>query len=157
MENLDKILKEINLDNSEDIDALVECASVVRRLVDEKNYDDINRIIRYTVENGYYEALLWTMGIISEEFQKTDCRLDSFSCMLGGRINGYDDFVQALQVDFNALKNTVEKVYDNNGEVESFFNIFVYKTGFENICLVSSENFDTKDNDYIHYRLSFGK
>ena len=117
MENLDKILKEINLDNSEDIDALVECASVVRRLVDEKNYDDINRVIRYTVENGYYEALLWTMGIISEEFQKTDCRLDSFSCMLGGRINGYDDFVQALQVDFNALKNTVEKVYDNNGEV----------------------------------------
>ena len=157
MENLDKILKGINLDNSEGIDALIECASVVRRLVDEKNYDDINRVIRYTVENGYYEALLWTMGIISEEFQKADCRLNSFSCMLGGRINGYDDFVQALQVDFNALNNTVEKVYDNNGEVESFFNIFVYKTGFENICLVPSENFDTKDNDYIHYRLSFGK
>ena len=55
------------------------------------------------------------------------------------------------------MKNYIEKVYDKNGEAEAFFNVMIYKTTFENVFLISSENFDNKDNDYIQYKLSFVK
>lgn len=69
----------------------------------------------------------------------------------------YDEFVETLQVDFSSISNEIEKVYDENGEVCAFFNVMVYRTAFENIFLVSSENFDNRDNDYIQYRLLFVK
>ena len=43
------------------------------------------------------------------------------------------------------MKNYIEKVYDKNGEVEAFFNVMIYKTTFENVFLISSENFDNKE------------
>jgi len=94
---------------------------------------------------------------LQEEFAKADCALEDFYCMLGGRISNYDEFVENLQVDFSPLKNYIEKIYDRNGEPEAFFNVMIYKTGFGNVFLVFSENFDNKDNDYIQYRLSFTK
>ena len=60
-------------------------------------------------------------------------------------------------IEEKLIENGFEKVYDEHGEVESFFNVMVYKTGYPNITLVSSENFDTKDNDYVQYKLSFVK
>ena len=44
---------------------------------------------------------------------------------------------------------------DHDGEVQSFFNILTYKTAYPNIFLTTEENFDTKDNDFIRYRLLF--
>ena len=36
-----------------------------------------------------------------------------------------------------------------------FFNILTYRTAYPNIFLVTEENFDTKDNDFIRYKLLF--
>lgn len=91
-----------------------------------------------------------------EEFEKTkEYDLDDFYCGIGRSIANYDEFAGRLQVDLNAQENEVEKVYDEHGEAESFFNKFTYRTGYRNIFLVTAENFDTKDNDYIEYRLLF--
>ena len=49
----------------------------------------------------------------------------------------------------------METVRDEHGEVISFFNILTYPTAYKNIFFISSENFDTKDNDYVLYKLSF--
>ena len=157
MEIVQKFIQNNNLQYFEDIEALLECASIVRELISEKLYEQINIIINYTIENNYSEAFLWTIGIIQEELTKTDCVLEDFNCSVGGRISNFDEFVNNLQVDFNSLKNYIEKVYDKNGEVEAFFNVMIYKTAFENVFLISSENFDNKDNDYIQYKLSFVK
>lgn len=48
-------------------------------------------------------------------------------------------------------------MYDEHGEVESFFNNFTYRTRYKNICLLTSENFDTRDNDFIQYKLRFSR
>ena len=80
-----------------------------------------------------------------------------FTCNIGRSIPDYDEFSNRLQVEFTVQKNDVESVYDEHGEVESFFNTFTYRTKYENICLISSENFDTKDNDYIQYKLMFSR
>ncbi len=157
MDILQNFLETNNLKDSDDFDALLDCASVVRQLVSELNYQAINTVITYTIENGYFEAFTWVVGIMQEEMTNNDSKLADFLCSLGRRIANYDEFVQNLQVDFNSLKNYIEKVYDKNGEVEAFFNVMVYKTCFENVFLVSSENFDNKDNDYIQYKLSFIK
>ena len=157
MDILQNFLENNNLHDSDDFDALLDCAAVVRQLVSDSNYDGINTVINYTVEKGYFEAFSWTMGIVQEELVKENCVLEEFSCYVGRKIANYDEFVQNLRVDFNSLKNYIQKVYDKNGEVEAFFNVMVYKTCFENIFLVSSENFDNKDNDYIQYKLSFVK
>ncbi len=155
MDVLEKFFQNNNLQDSEDIDSLLEFASLVRQLIVSKRYSDITGMILYTIERNYYEAFSWSMGILQEEFGRAECELENFECMLGKYIPDYNEFMQRLQVDVNAVKNDVETVRDENGEVESFFNIFTYKTGFENIYLVSAENFDTKDNDYIQYKLSF--
>lgn len=157
MDILEKFMQTNNLKDSDDLDALLECASLVRELTGKKQYDDICRIIVYTIEKGYYEAFSWTAAILQEEFEKENCALENFCCDLGKKISCYDEFVETLQVDFSSISNEIEKVYDENGEVCAFFNVMVYRTAFENIFLVSSENFDNRDNDYIQYRLSFAK
>ena len=55
------------------------------------------------------------------------------------------------------VKYEIRKVLDENGEAQAFFNIYTYKTSYDNIFLISSENFDTRDNDYIQYKLAFTK
>ena len=157
MDILQSFLENNNLKDSDDFEALLECASIVRTLVTDRQYESINQLINYTITNNYSEAFSWTIGILQEELTKEESELKDFYCFLGRRIANYDEFVSNLQVDFNSIKNYIEKIYDKNGEVEAFFNVMVYKTCFENVFLVSSENFDNKDNDYIQYKLSFVK
>ena len=63
--------------------------------------------------------------------------------------------MRRLQIDLKAIGNDVETIADHNGEVQSFFNILTYNTAYENVFLVTEENFDTKDNDFIRYKLLF--
>ena len=56
MDILENFLQNNNLQDEEDIDSLLDCASLVRELVCEKQYADINRVINYTIEKSYYEA-----------------------------------------------------------------------------------------------------
>ena len=139
----------------EDIDLLIDLASLVRELIDAGLYEQINRIIGYTVEHGYLKALSWCIGLLQEAFDRDDCPLDDFECPLGRSIPDYDAFTAQLQVDFLRPRNDLEKVCDKNGEVTSFFNILIYNTGYRHIYFVSTENFDTKDNDYVQYKLFF--
>ena len=157
MDRLDAFFQNNCLHDPDDIDSLLEFASLLRELISCKRYPDIRTAVNYTIEHRYHEAFSWAMGILQEELEKEGCVLENFDCPIGKSIPGYNEFTQRLQVDFHVLKNEVEKVYNDNGEVQSFFNILTYKTGYENIHLVSSENFDTKDNDYILYKLSFVK
>ena len=155
MENLDTFLENNNLKNEEDIDVLLELSGYTKNLIKDRNYSDINKLIRYIIQNSCYEAFAWVMALVQEELEKKDSVLDSFECAIGKAISNYDEFIKRLQIDYNTLKNDIETVCDETGEVQSFFNIFTYRTAFENIYLVSSENFDTKDNDFIQYKLIF--
>ena len=148
-------LRNNNLNDADDIDSLIELADLLRQLIADALYADINLLISYTVEQGYYEAFSWCMGILQEVFEDAECGLSDFECPLGKSIPDYDEFTEKLQVDSTNPANDTETVCDNNGEVTSFFNILVYKTGYQNIRLISCENFDTKDNDYIQYKLLF--
>ncbi len=140
-----------------DIDSLLELASFLRQLIAEEQYPAINQVIRYTIEQGCGEAFSWCMAILQEELEKEDSPLAGFDCALGKSIPHYDDLVELLQVDFNDCRNDLEKIYDSYGEVEAFFNILVYGTGYDNIHFVSAENFDTRDNDFVQYKLLFTK
>ena len=155
MENLDTFIEKNNLKNEEDINMLLELSDHTKQLIKSRNCSDINKLILYTVQNSCYEAFSWIMALLQEELEKKDSALDSFECTIGKAISNYDEFIKRLQIDYDTLKNDVETVCDETGEVQSFFNIFTYRTAFENIFLVSSENFDTKDNDYIQYKLIF--
>ena len=157
MELTEQFLQNNNLQNPENIDSLLELATLLRNLIEEKNYPAIRRIITYTIEHSYGEAFSWCMGILQEELEKEDCKLESFESPIGRFIPNYDAFVEWLQVDFKTSRTELEKICDKHGEVESFFNIIVYKTGYENIHFVSAENFDTKDNDFVQYKLLFTK
>ena len=139
----------------ENLDTLLELASLARQFVTEKAYDDIKALIGGVIQHSYFDALLWIVGILQEEFEKDAHELDDFECFIGKSIPNFNDFMQALQIGTQVIKNDVEKVLDDNGEVQSFFNILTYETGYANVHLISSENFDTKDNDYIQYKLAF--
>ena len=158
MSLLDDFIRNSDLSDPDDINSLLDLADLVRRLVSDGDYEQINRAINYTVDNGYLEALSWTMEILQEEFGKgADCALDDFACEMGKAIKNYNDFINQLGIDLHVMKNDVETILDDNGEVQSFFNILIYKTRFDNIYFLSSENFDTKDNDFIQYKFLFKK
>ena len=139
-----------------DLDKLLKAADLTRNLIQAENYKGINRIIIFTIENNYFECFSWIMDLLQEEFEKnTASGLDDFCCDIGRSIENFDEFTSSLQIDFNVQKHDVEKVYDEHGEVESFFNVVTYNTKYKNINLISSENFDLKDNDYVQYKLQF--
>ena len=158
MDILEKWMQDNHLQDPDDIDTLLEAADLIRQLIQEKNYEGICTIINFTIKNAYFECFSWIMDLLQEEFEKLgDYCLDDFVCDIGKSIANYDEFANRLQVDFNVQSHDVEKVYDEHGEVESFFNNFTYNTKYMNIFLGSSENFYTRDNDYIQYRLLFRK
>lgn len=147
-----------NLQDPNDIDALLELADLTRELIADKAYAQLEQLIAGTVEQGYFEAFTWVLELLQEEFGKgEDCILEDFVCALGKSIANYDAFIERLQADMNVLKNDTEMLRDENGEVYAFFNILTYRTGYANIYLISAENFDNRDNDFIQYRLSFTK
>lgn len=157
MGTIESFMNSNNLHNAEDIDSLIELAALVRTLINKNQQAEINRILQYTMEHSYFEAFTWCMGLLQEGLENKESALRSFEFVIGKSIPDYDAFIERLQVDFHALDNGLKTVCDIHGEVESFFNILVYKTGYKNIYLISSENFDTKDNDYVQYKLSFTK
>ena len=157
-ELLETYLQNNRLHDPEDMDALLEAAALARQLLDGGEVAGLCAMIRYTVERGYYEAFSWLMEIVQETFDKGTAReLDGSVCELGGLIPDYKEFIRRLQVDLRVQNNDVEKIPDEYGEVRSFFNIFTYQTGYPNISLMTAENFDTKDNDFIQYKLVFAR
>ena len=157
MDSVLKLLQNNHIYDMEDLDSLLKLADLMRNLIESGQYDAVNDIIIYCIEHEYYEALSWIMGILQEEFEKENCNLENFECNLGRSIPNYDEFMQILQADMDPIKDEIRKVLDENGEAQAFFNIYTYKTRYENIFLISSENFDTRDNDYIQYKLAVRK
>ena len=156
MRSLDELLRENNLKDPEDIDALLELAEITGQMIRDELYSDIELLITYTVSNEYYEAFSWMMAALQEEFDKKEnCGLKDFSCFIGKSIANYDEFIRRLQVDLRAVDNDAETIMDRDGEVQSFFSILTYKTAYANVFLTTEENFDTKDNDFIRYKLLF--
>ena len=157
MTTTEKFLQDNSTQDFEDIDLLIDLASLVKELIAGALYPDINRIIGYTVEHGHYEAFSWCMGLLQEAFDAVDCALPDFDCVLGRSIPNYDEFTEKLQADLTHPRNDLETVCDKSGEITSFFNILIYNTGYRHVYFVSSENFDTKDNDYVQYKLLFSR
>ena len=156
MRSPEELISANNLKDPEDVEALLELADVTGRLIRDQEYSNLELLISYTVGSGYYEAFSWIMAMLQEEFdRKENCALKSFSCFLGRSVANYDEFIRRLQVDLKAIDNDAETIMDRDGEVQSFFNILTYRTAYANIFLSTEENFDTKDNDFIRYKLLF--
>ena len=156
MRSLEELFRENNLQDPDDIDALLDLADTVGGLIRDERYSDIELLMNYTVSNEYYEAFTWVIAALQEEYgKKENCRLKDFACFLGNSIANYDEFIHRLQVDLRAFDNDSETMMDRDGEVQSFFNILKYKTAYPNVFLITEENFDTKDNDFIRYKLQF--
>lgn len=152
MELHERILRDLPLEDAEDLDALLEFADLVREALARGQFSDIAVYIRYTVLRGYHEALYWALELLQEYRDRTAGGMELES-VLGKLIPDYNGFISRLGVDLNAFSNDVEPIRDENGEIQSFYNIIRYQTAFPCITLVTSENFDARDNDFIEYRL----
>ena len=147
MKDIEEFLKDKNLTNIEYINDFLELSDYTRNLVFEKEYAKLSKLIKYIQENEFFEALSWIISIIEE-----NCKED-FLCDFGNKINNYDEFVSVLKIEVEPYISTIKKITERYGEVESFFNILIYKTRYNGIFLISMENFDTRDNDFIQYKL----
>lgn len=98
----------------------------------------------------------YTREVIGKK-EKSDF-LENYSCKLGRQINQYNNFIENMNIKMQPIFNDIKKVNnDEYNEVNSFYNIQTYETKYRNIFLVSSENFDNKDEDFIEYKLLFSK
>ena len=79
MDMTEKFLSSNNLHDADDMDTLLELADLVRQAAADARYADINRLIAYTVEHGYYEAFSWCIGIMQEVFEDSSCKLEDRS------------------------------------------------------------------------------
>lgn len=152
MDLSEQIKKDLPLEDPEDMDTLLEFADLVRSALEKRRFEDFGVLIRYTVSHGYHEALYWALGI-AQEHRESMAGGPEILCTIGKLIPDYSGFISRLGVNLNAFSNDVEPIRDENGEIQSFYNIIRYETCFSRIALVTSENFDAKDNDFIEYRL----
>lgn len=143
------------LNDPEDVDLLLELASFVRGLIGGNQTADLSRILRFTVEHNCFEAFSWCMELLGEAAKMENCPPEPFECALGRAIPDYDELIRRLGVDLKIYENSAQTLCDSNGEVVSFFNIFRYETAYPGVFLVSAENFDTRDNDYVQYSIAF--
>ncbi len=140
----------------EDMDLMLEVAGIARELLQKEDTGGICLLVSTLVKRGLYESFTWVMEIIREEYSRDESRkMADMTCELGASIPDYDGFIAALKADMRVLKNDVRTVPDENGEPQAFFNELMYRTGYPNVFLVTTENFDTRDNDYIRYSLLF--
>lgn len=153
MEQVERFLQNNDLRDPEDFDALLALADLVRQLMAENRQEALGRVIRYTLERGCPEAFSWCLDLLQEGLEQPDSGLTGFEIPLGGAIPDFDGFLERLGADLRPCGLDTETILDTHGEVESFYNILIYKTAYPNILLVSAENFDTKDNDFIQYKL----
>ena len=152
MELHEQIVRDLPLEDAEDLDVLLEFADLIREALAQGRLTDLSAYVRYTVRHGYHEALSWALELFQEYRDRTAGGME-LECVLGKLIPDYNGFISRLGVDLNAFSNDVEPIRDENGEIQSFYNIIRYQTAFPGITLVTSENFDTRDNDFIEYRL----
>ena len=124
--------------------------TVFAALIDEES--DLRRFERI-YENYHGRMLRVALGILEECWSRGSGALPAFECVLGRHIPEFDSMISRLEVDLKSAENDVVPIRDENGEIQSFYNILTYQTRFSHIRLVSSENFDAKDNDFIEYRL----
>ncbi len=140
----------------EDMDFMLEVAGIARELLQKEDTGGICLLVSALVKRGLYESFTWVMEIIREECAREEnLKMADMTCELGASIPDYDGFIAALKADMRVLKNDVRTVPDENGEPQAFFNELTYRTGYPNVFLVTTENFDTRDNDYIRYSLLF--
>lgn len=151
MEEVEEFFKEKNLTSTENIDDFLELSDFTRNLVLKKEYEKLSRLIKYIVENEFFEALSWVISIIEE-----NCN-EEFSCDFGNMINNFDEFTNILKIEEDPYISGIKKVTEKYDEVESFFNLLIYKTRYKGAFLISMEKFDTKDNDFIQYKLLITK
>ena len=153
MEHSPWVQGNLPVEDPEDMDFLLEFAEDLRGFIQNLHLKEAEALVRYTVVNGYAEAVYWALGILEECWSRASGALPAFECVLGRHIPEFDSMISRLEVDLKAAENDVVPIRDENGEIQSFYNILTYQSWFSHIRLVSSEIFDAKDNDFIEYRL----
>ena len=151
MKEIEEFLKGKNLSNVEYIEDFLELSDYTRKIIIQKEYKKLTKLINYILKNELFEAFSWIVSIIEETNN------EDFLCELGNKVDNYDEFVNVLKIEVDPYISTIKKITEKYGEVESFLNILIYKTRYNEIYLISIENFDTKDNDFIQYKLLFTK
>lgn len=153
MEQVERFLQSSDLRDPEDLDALLALAELVRTLIAENRQEALGRMIGHILEQGCGEAFSWCLDLLQEALEQPEGMPAPFEIPLGGAIPDFDGFLARLGADLRPCGLDTETILDTHGQVESFYNILIYKTAYPNILLVSAENFDTKDNDFIQYKL----
>ena len=157
MERVEEFLENNKILDADNIDALLKLSDYVRDLIKIVEFSQISELIKYVIENKAFETLSWIFSILEETYENKDNSegIADFLHDLGRKIENYDEIIEFLGVTDSVYDSTTKFVLDNHGEVDSFFNISIYKTKYANGYLIGAENFDVKDNDFIQYKLLF--
>jgi len=156
MKDVEEFLKDKNLSSTEYIDDFLKLSDYTRELVTEKEYIKINKLIKHILSSKSFEAFSWIISILQEKYSDKDNRdIEEFLCDLGKKIDNYNEFTNVLGVQTEPYATTMKTITGKDGEIESFYNILIFKTNYKEIYLISMENFDTRDNDFIQYKLLF--
>lgn len=155
MQKVSEFLKNKDFSNPDDIDAFLELADYVRELMDEGKYDELGELVKQILEGKYFEAFVWISSILQEKRDNDKNGVKDFTCDLGKSIDDYDAFTTALEIGSEPYATGIKTITDKEGEIKSFYNIAILKTGHPGTYLCTMENFDTRDNDFILYKLLF--
>lgn len=157
MKEVEEFLNGKNLLNSDEIEDFLELSDYTRELISNGEYGKVGELVKTVLSSKYFEAFSWVTSILQEKYGDEKCNIKDFSCNLGRKIDNYDEFTNVLGIDPEPYTTTMKTITGKDGEIQSFYNILILKTNYTGTYLVSMENFDTKDNDFIQYKLLFTK
>ena len=153
------------LNDPEDMVSLLAAADFVRGLLTEGRREEVCDLLRHVIGENCFDALTWVIETVQESFveekgstgdgTEDEITVPDLVCEIGRSVNDYDGFVACLGVSNDPVQSDAVKVYGSDGEVQSFFYVSAYETAYDALYLVTMENVDTMDNDYILYQLLF--
>jgi len=149
---LDK--EEIKSEDPDNLDVLFELTDLLDKIFQQMDFQALEKLSIGIISVQNRSAFEWLINIIEEKFSNLNEKRN-ISLRLGKQINGYDTFIEMIGIEKDTEPIEIEIISIPGLHIESFFNINAYKTKFNDMFLVTAENFDSFDVDFIQYRLVF--
>ena len=99
MRSLEELLRENNLKDPDDIDALLELAEITGNLISGEQYSNMEILINYTISNEYYD-----IGTMTAGHQRNEV-IDHGNQRIAKLVYPQDDGIRSGTVVFTSFKS----------------------------------------------------
>ena len=103
MKSVEEFCNDNNIVDSKNIEALLALSDYSRELIMLADFEQISKLIKYSLNNNALEAFSWIISVLEETYNIN--KIDDFSYEMGRTITNYDNIMKLLDVNYDVYAN----------------------------------------------------